>query len=273
MEEDNKLVRSNKLSIIVSSLIIASVLVVFIDVLFPLTEKQRMVLSIFDLVVVVILGLDFVVRLKFSKNKSKFILRHLYEIPAMIPLFVTGTVDSSSLLSYIRLIALFRVVRLYNIMSYVDGNEFVILASMSAVSIIFGGFAIYIAEAGHPDASINNIGDAMWWSIETITTVAYGEYYPITSVGRIIASVMMFAAIAFLWTLVGLVGSRFVAKRITKKEEESRSSNNNLLRSTSVVDETKTMIKKKIDDIENLGQEDLEALVTIIRSLNGSKKK
>jgi voltage-gated potassium channel len=158
-------------------------------------------------------------------------------------------------------------------MSYIDGNEFVILASMSAVSILFGGFAIYIAEAGHPDASINNIADAVWWSIETITTVAYGEYYPITYTGRVIASVMMFAAIAFLWTLVGLVGSRFVAKRITKKEEESRGSNNNLVRSTSVVDETKIMINNKIDDIENLGDEDLEALVTIIRSIHGSKKK
>jgi voltage-gated potassium channel len=113
----------------------------------------------------------------------------------------------------------------------------------------------------------------MWWSIETITTVAFGEYYPITYAGRVIASLMMFAAIAFLWTLVGLVGSRFVANRITKKEEKSRGSNNNLLRSTSVVDETKTMIKNKIDDIENLGEEDLESLVTIIRSLNGSKKK
>jgi voltage-gated potassium channel len=273
MEEDNKLVRSNKLRIIVSSLIIASVLVVFIDLLFPLSENQRLLLRIFDLAVVVILGLDFVVRLKFSKNKSKFILRHLYEFPAMIPLIITGAADSSSLLYYIRLIALFRVIRLYNIMSYIDGNEFIVLASVSAVSILFGGFAIYIAEAGHPDASINNISDAMWWSIETITTVAYGEYYPITYAGRVIASLMMFAAIAFLWTLVGLVGSRFVANRITKKEEKSRGSNNNLLRSTSVVDETKTMIKNKIDDIENLGEEDLESLVTIIRSLNGSKKK
>ena len=273
MEEDSKLVRSNVLRIIISSMIIASVLVVFIDLLFPLSENQRMVLRIFDLVVVVILGLDFVMRLKFSKNKTKFILRHLYEFPAMIPLLITGTVDSSSLLSYIRLIALFRVVRLYNIMSYIDGNEFVILASMSAVSIMFGGLAIYIAEAGHPEASINNIADAMWWSIETITTVAYGEYYPITYTGRVIASIMMFAAIAFLWTLVGLVGSRFVAKRIAKKVEESSSSNNNLIQSTSVIDETKTMIKNKIDDLENLGEEDLEALVTIIRSLNGNKRK
>ena len=71
----------------------------------------------------------------------------------------------------------------------------------------------------------------MWWSIETITTVAYGEYYPITLIGRIIAYVMMFPTIAFLWTLVGLVGSRSVTKRITKKEEESPL-HNNLLSST-----------------------------------------
>jgi hypothetical protein len=88
MEEVNKLVKSNKLLIIVSSLIIASVLVVFVDLLFPLSENQRMVLRIFDLAVVVILGLDFVMRLKFSNNRSKFILRHLYEFPAMIPLFI-----------------------------------------------------------------------------------------------------------------------------------------------------------------------------------------
>lgn len=71
MEEDIKLVRSNKLCIIVSSLIIASILVVFIDVLFPLIENQRKVLRTFDLAVVVILGLDFVVRLNFLKiNRS-----------------------------------------------------------------------------------------------------------------------------------------------------------------------------------------------------------
>jgi Ion channel len=95
----------------------------------------------------------------------------------MIPLFLTGTADSSSLLYYVRLIALFRIIRLYNIMTYVDGSELIILASMSAVCIIFGGFAILIFEAGAPDSSIDNLPDALWWSIETITTVAYGEYY------------------------------------------------------------------------------------------------
>jgi voltage-gated potassium channel len=183
-----------------------------------------MLLRIFDLAVVVILGIDFVVschdHLASNGDGRHLIFIVLHQI--ICPL----------------------VVRLYNVMSYIDGSELIILASMSAVTILFGGFAICITEAGHPDASINNIADAMWWSIETITTVAYGEYSPITYAGRVIASVMMFAAIAFLWTLDG---SRFVAKRFTKKVGESSSSNNNnLLLSTSVVDETKTMIKKKL---------------------------
>ena len=268
MVEYNKLIENNNLKIFFASLIIASVLVVFVDLLYPLNENQRTVLRIFDLAVVVMLALDFLTRLNSSQNKSRFILRHLYELPALIPLFLTGTTDGSSLLYYIRLIALFRVVRLYNIMLYINGSELIILASMSAVSILFGGFAIYIVESGQPDSSINNIADAMWWSIETITTVAYGEYYPVTDLGRLIASIMMFTAIAFLWTFVGLVGSRFVAKRISKKEKDISDSD----KPTSVVYETKSMVKRRIDEIETLGKDDLEALITIIRSLNSDKK-
>ena len=189
----------------------------------------------------------------------------------MIPLFLTGTADSSSLLYYVRLIALFRVIRLYNIMTYVDGSELIILASMSAVCIIFGGFAVVLFEAGAPDSTIDTIPDALWWSIETITTVAYGEYYPVTLGGKVVASFMMFAAIAFLWTFVGALGSRFVAKRVAKKVE-SQSSASDSHNPSSVVDETKEMVKKRIDQIETLEERDFEALITIIRTLYSNKR-
>jgi voltage-gated potassium channel len=268
--ESSKLTKSNESKIIVSVLIIASILIVFFDLIFPLTERERLYLGVFDLIVVVILAVDFVVRLKSSKDKSKFILRHLYEFPAMVPLLLTGTAaDSSTLLYYVRLIALFRLGRLYNIISYIDGSELIILASMSACSIIFGGFAIYIAEAGKADSSINNLYDALWWSVETITTVAYGEYYPVTFTGRIIASFMMFAAIAFLWTFVGALGSRFIEKRLRKREDIDSARRP----APTVIDETKTMIKNRIDGIETLNEQDLEMLITMIRSLNSKKNK
>jgi voltage-gated potassium channel len=138
---------------------------------------------------------------------------------------------------------------------------------MSAICIIFGGFAIYIFEAGARESTIESIGDAMWWSVETITTVAYGEYYPVTPEGKIVASVMMFAAIAFLWTFVGALGSRFVAKRVAKTSETQASDSPN-----SVADDTKTMVKKRIDRIGSLEEKDFETLITIIRTLYSNEK-
>jgi voltage-gated potassium channel len=265
--------KSNKKGIVMSLLIISSVLVVFVDILYPLTPTQTLVLRTFDLGVVVILALDYVARLRSSTNKRKFFLRHLYELPAMIPLFLTGAADSTSLLHYVRLIALFRIIRLYNIMSYIDGSELIILATMSAICVIFGGFAVFIFEAPAPDSNIETLPDSMWWSIETITTVAYGEYYPVTPEGKVVASVMMFAAIAFLWTFVGALGSRFAEKRAAKRgETQTPTSDSDAVKPNSVIDDTKTMVKKRIDRIGSLEENDFEALITIIRTLYKNEK-
>ena len=265
--------KNNKKAIIMSFLIISSVLVVFVDILYPLTPTQRLVLRIFDLGVVVILALDYVARLRSSADKRKFFLRHLYELPAMIPLFLTGAADSTAFLHYIRLIALFRIIRLYNIMSYIDGSELIILATMSAICVIFGGFAVFIFEAPAPDSNIETLPDSMWWSIETITTVAYGEYYPVTLEGKVVASVMMFAAIAFLWTFVGALGSRFAEKRAAKRgETQNPTSDSDSDNSISVIDDAKMMVKKRIDRIGTLKEKDFEALITIIRTLYSNEK-
>jgi voltage-gated potassium channel len=273
MKVEAKGIRSQKIRIIISLLIIISVLDVFVDILYPLTDAQRLVLRTFDLAVCVILALDFVVRLRSSTNKRKFILRHLYEFPAMVPLFLTGAADGTTFLYYLRLIALFRIIRLYNIMAYVEGSDLIILATMSGICIIFGGFAIFIFEAGAPGSNIESLGESMWWSIETITTVAYGEYYPVTLEGKIVASVMMFAAIAFLWTFVGALGSRFAEKRMAKRvKTQTSTSDSDSDSSRSVVDDTKTMVKKRIDRIGSLEEKDFEALITIIRTLYSNEK-
>ena len=77
----------------------------------------------------------------------------------------------------------------------------------------------------------------------------------LASLGRLISSLLMFAAIGILWTLVGLVGSRIIAKRIKETQ-------------VGLVDETKTVIKNRIDEVEKLSEEEVEVLVTMIRSLS-----
>jgi voltage-gated potassium channel len=256
-----------KWNLLITIVIVSSVIVVFIDYLFPLTTSQTVYFWIFDLVSVSVLFVDYMKRMKGSENKVKFLLRHWYEIPAMMPLIITGTpfLATSGILSYLRFIALFRLIRLYSIWTYIKGGEVILLGALSIISIVFGALGIYLAEAGKPDATITSLYDAFWWSIETITTVAYGEYYPVTALGRLIASVMMFAAIGFVWTAVGIIGSNLVARKIKGKESASPSSTKT---TTTVVDETKNMIKKRIESIEDLEPKDIEDLIRIIRSLS-----
>jgi voltage-gated potassium channel len=157
------------------------------------------------------------------------------------------------------------VIRLYDLWAYIRGGEILLLASLSIVSVIFGAYNIYLAEAGKPDSNISNLNDGFWWSIETITNVAYGEYYPVTVLGRIVASAMMFAAIAFLWSSIGLIGSALISRKI-KRKDTTRST------TTTVVDETKDIIKNKIDSIEELESNELEDMIRITRSLNSKSR-
>ena len=66
-------------------------------------------------------------------------------------------------------------------------NINVIILGVIVLIIFFGGIAMFLAEHGYRGANITNLGDAFWWTIVTITTVGYGDYFPVTIPGIIIA--------------------------------------------------------------------------------------
>jgi hypothetical protein len=74
---------------------------------------------------------------------------------------------------------------------------------------------------------------------------------------------MMFAAIGFVWTVVGIIGSNLVAKKIKEREQISSSSTK-----ITVANETKNMIKNRIDRIEDLEPKDVEDLIKVMRSIS-----
>jgi voltage-gated potassium channel len=180
----------------------------------------------------------------------------------MVPLALLGFIDSIILTSHpllsFKLLTIFRTIRLFDFIHNIRGSQIFILTILSAVTIIFGAFGEYLVESPNPNATITNLNDAFWWAIETITTVAYGEFYPVTAIGKAIATLVMFSAIGILWTLIALITSTVIAKKIKEAP-------------IGLVDETKTVIKKRIDEVENLNEEEVEVLITMIRSL--SKKK
>jgi voltage-gated potassium channel len=80
------------------------------------------------------------------------------------------------------------------------------------VVIFIGAVLVRFTEEGVSEANIKTLGDAMWWAVTTVTTVGYGDKYPTTAAGRVVAAGLMFLGIGLFGVLTASISSVFVAQ-------------------------------------------------------------
>ena len=95
------------------------------------------------------------------------------------------------------------------------------ISGVAAMVVFIGAVGILDAERHATGATIRTFGDALWWAITTITTVGYGDKYPVTPDGRIIATVVMLAGIGILASFTALLASWFVKNLAGSSETQS----------------------------------------------------
>ena len=105
---------------IVTISITISVFLISLDYIYELPEYQILLIYIFDFAVVVLIVIDFLIRLHNNKGKKKkFLIKHLYEIPAMVPVFVFGIVESHTIMTTsitikdLEILALIKLIHIY----------------------------------------------------------------------------------------------------------------------------------------------------------------
>jgi non-ribosomal peptide synthetase component F len=89
---------------------------------------------------------------------------------------------------------------------------------VSALVVLGGGTALWLLERGRPTSTLDSWGDAVWWSLTTMTTVGYGDHVPVTTGGRLIAAVVMVAGVAIIGAVAAVVALA-VARRFAREEE------------------------------------------------------
>lgn len=163
-----------------------------------------------------------------------------------------------------RLIRLFRLIQLFfRTIKFFEGRRMFYIVAFSAMAVTIGAVAEYLVESTDPEAKITNIEDVFWWAIVTVTTVGYGDVYPVTSGGRIVASMLMIVGIAILGILISTLGAGLIESRFMK-EDKSRGKKTI---EPSLTDQTMMLIKNKIDRIEDISQDDFDNLMTTIKNL------
>ena len=130
----------------------------------------------------------------------------------------------------LRIFRLFRVIRVAKrlrqrgadaILAELDRNRasttFFVTLFLVILVVEFAGMAVYLIEHDAPGANIVSPSDAIWWGFVTITTVGYGDQYPVTDAGRIVGTVLLFAGIALFSVLTGFIANAFLAPRSRRK--------------------------------------------------------
>ena len=129
---------------------------------------------------------------------------------------------------------------------------------ISVLVIGISGIGIYLLESPHEDAQITNLIDAFWWASATVTTVGYGDVVPVTEIGRLLGIILMFVGISIIGTFISALGPQLIGSRLKKHE--------------SLESSTKSLIIKKINDIENLEKNEVELLISMVKDLHDEAK-
>ena len=157
--------------------------------------------------------MDYVARLVLSRKRIAFVRGNLLDLAVVA-------------LPMLRPLRLLRLVALLSILNRATGGSMrgrvaVYIVGATSLVLFVASLAVLEAERGAKGATITTFGDALWWAMTTVTTVGYGDRYPITTQGRFIAGGLMLAGIALLGIVTASLASWLIDK-VREVEEEAQ---------------------------------------------------
>jgi voltage-gated potassium channel len=169
-------------------------------------EGWEILASVLDWCIWAVFAANLLIMLVLVPDRKRWLIRNPLDVLIVVltPPFLPVTLKLARLLPIVRLVWLMVVAnRLRNVFS-LQGLRY---AALIVFTIVVGGGAVFVAVERSQHLSI---WDGLWWAAETVTTVAYGDIYPTTALGRIVATVVMTAGIGFVALLTGALAQRFL---------------------------------------------------------------
>lgn len=208
------------LAVLVLSVYVLGALI--IDISFKLPEETTRLLNYIDIGICIFFFAEFCIRFYQAENKWRFMRWGWIDLISSIPM--VNFLRVGRLFRLIRIIRIFKAFRTTkSFVTHIFKNKaqgtFSSAAILAILLIVFSSIAILQVENA-PNSNIKTAEDAIWWAYVTITTVGYGDKFPVTTEGRIIASFLMTAGVGLFGTFTAYIASLFVSDNKTKKNEE-----------------------------------------------------
>ena len=188
--------------------------------LFDLSPELKETFFVLDAFIWAAFALELVIKTYLSERRTDYLLRHWYDVVIVLVPFLRPL----RIVRSVRVLRLLRGARLLSFsMHFVHAAQKVVDRHGIKYALMAGAL-LFLAAAGlallfeREDGNIRTLDDALWWAAATITTVGYGDRYPVTTEGRAIAVFLMFLGISLFSLITASVAALFVLPE-QKKEE------------------------------------------------------
>ncbi|WP_179339962.1 ion transporter [Winogradskyella ludwigii] len=223
---DNK--ESKRFAYFIQFLIVFSVITFSIETLPDLKPQTRLILNVIEAFCVIIFTFEYLARIYVADSKPKFIFSFfgIVDFLAILPFYLSFGIDLRSL----RLLRMFRLFRLFKLVRYnkamrhfanamiLAKEQIILFMIITLMLIYFTAVGIYYFENEAQPEHFSSIFSSLWWSIVTLTTVGYGDVYPITVGGRIFTFFMLLIGLGVVAIPTGIISSS-LTKAIEPEEE------------------------------------------------------
>jgi voltage-gated potassium channel len=193
-----------------------------------LTPSQIKWFGRIDMTVALIFLTEFCIKFYIAKSKRKFFMTHWWELLAAIPV-TTPTTQSMRLIRFLRLIRLIRLIRVVEgvqeILDYLERfakQTYLVYVLTVWSTIIFCSTLVFHAFEHSINSRVRNLFDSFWWAMTTVTTVGFGDIYPVTVGGRIVGIFLMMGGIGTSMIFTALVASFLVRQHIKQQHRSEK---------------------------------------------------
>jgi len=198
-------------------LIHGSILVVMLDSIDSYHRKYGNIFSLLEWIFTAVFTLEYILRLLSIRRPLSYVFSFLgiIDLLAIIPSYLSIVATGAQSLLVLRALRLLRIFRIFKLTHFLTEMEFLktsIISSLKKISIfmlvvltivIILGSVMYLVENG--ENGFSSIPDSIYWGIVTITTVGYGDISPVTTLGKFIASIMMFIGYGIMAVPTGII--------------------------------------------------------------------
>ena len=210
--DDGQVLLSMPWEIFVLGVALLSIVNLFLAILVRSPDLDQ-VITIMDSLLLIIFAVDLLRRLNVATDNRAYLTKGW------------GWLDAISIIPLLRIARILRILRVIRVVNRMGGvgpamraffankatGGLLLVVLIALLVLEFGSLAVLAVERGAPDANITTAEDAVWYLIVTMSTVGYGDQYPVTGAGRLIGSLIIVVGVGVFGTLTGFLANVFLA--------------------------------------------------------------